>query len=454
MTAENTGGLFSTISGNAGGSTTPAIVAIAVFTLAYIAIISEKIHRTIVAIIGAVLVMGLGAISQHKAFQEYVDLNVIFLLAGMMIVVHIMSETGIFQWLAISLAKLARGRPTSILILLALSTGIVSAFLDNVTTVLLMVPITLLLAEQLRVTPIPFLICEVLASNIGGAATLIGDPPNILIGSAAGLSFNDFLVNLGPVIVVILVAFAFCLWLVFRKTFHVSIEVRARIIEMNPARAINDKKLLVKCLIGLGIVLAGFFLHSLLNIEPATIALGGAALLMLITKTNPEKVLKEAEWSTLFFFVGLFVLVGGLVETGVIEKISWVAFDLTGGDLWLTALGLLWFAAIASAIVDNIPFVATVIPIIHNIGPKIAKAGGNDPHIVTNILWWALALGACLGGNGTIIGASANVVVAGMAERNGHKITFLNFMKFGVPFTLMALVISTAYIILRYLIRW
>ena len=450
MTLENTGGFLSTISGGDGGITGAAIAAVAVFALAYIAIVTEKIHRTIAAVLGAAVVMGLGVISQRTAFQEHVDLNVIFLLAGMMVVVHIMSRTGVFEWLAITLAKVARGRPINILIFLALSTGVVSAFLDNVTTVILMVPITLLLAEQLRITPVPFLICEVLASNIGGAATLIGDPPNILIGSAAGLSFNDFLVNLGPVIVVILGAFVFSLWLVFRKSFRVSIEVRARIIEMSPARAITDKKLLVKCLIGLGLIITGFFLHSLLNIEPATIALGGAAFLMLITKSAPEKVLREVEWSTLFFFVGLFVLVGGLVETNVIDEIAKGALSLTGGDIWLTALGLLWFAAFASAIVDNIPFVATAIPIIHKIGPDIAESSGCDP----NILWWALALGACLGGNGTIIGASANVVVAGMAERSGHKITFLNFMKYGVPFTLMTLVISTVYVILRYLIRW
>lgn len=450
----NTGGLLLEINGEDGGLTRMAIVAVSVFALAYAAIISEKIHRTIVALLGAVIVIGLGVINQHKAFQEHIDLNVIFLLAGMMVIVHVMAETGLFQWLAITLAKAARGRPVLILVLLSLSTAVVSAFLDNVTTVLLMVPITFLLAEQLRVNPVPFLICEVVASNMGGTATLIGDPPNILIGSAAPLTFNEFIFNLAPVIAVVLAAFALSLWLVFRKTFHVSIEVRARIIEMDPNRAITDRGLLVKSLIVLGAVLAAFFLHSLLGLEPATIALGGAALLMLITKSNPEKVLKEVEWTTLFFFVGLFVLVGGLVETRVIDEIAKAAVGLTGGDLWITALGLLWFAAFASAIVDNIPFVATAIPIVHTIGPQVAANAGLSPKAGTDILWWALALGACLGGNGTIIGASANVVVAGMAERSGHKISFLKFMKYGVPFTLMTLVICTAYIILRYLVRW
>ncbi len=449
MMQASTGGFFSAISGDATGL---AIAAVAVFALVYIAIITEKIHRTIVAILGAVIVIAIGAIGQRTAFQEHVDLNVIFLLTGMMIIVHIMAGTGVFEWLAITLAKLARGRPVNILILLALSTAVVSAFLDNVTTVLLMVPITLLLAEQLKITPIPFLICEVIASNIGGAATLVGDPPNILIGSAAGLSFNDFLFNLGPVIVLILILYVLSLRFFFRKTFHVSIEVRARVIEMNPARAITDGKLLVKCLGGLGLVLVGFFVHSLLHIEPATIALGGAALLMLITKSDPEKVFKEVEWTTLFFFVGLFILVGALVETRIIAEIAKGAIGLTGGDLWLTALGLLWFAAFASAIVDNIPFVATVIPIVKTIAPEVAASAGCDPVVAANILWWSLALGACLGGNGTLIGASANVVVADAAKKHGHEISFLKFAKYGVPCTLMALVVCSIYLILRYLL--
>ncbi len=429
-----------------------AAVAIAIFVLAYVGIITEKVHRTIAAILGAVALMGLGVIHQHEAFRNYIDLNVIFLLAGMMIIVNIMSKTGVFEWLAISLAKIARGRPVYIMILLALSTAVVSAFLDNVTTVILMLPVTLLLAQQLKINPVPFLICEVLASNIGGAATLIGDPPNILIGSASGLSFNDFLIHLGPVIVVILAAFTLALYLRYRKRLHVSIEVRARIIEMKPARAITDKRLLIKSLVGLGLVLIGFFLHSLLGLEPATIALGGAAFLMLITKTDPEKVFREVEWTTLFFFVGLFILVGALVERGVIDTLAQFAFQQTGGDIWLTTLGLLWFAAIASAIVDNIPFVATVIPMIKTIAPDIAKANGLEEAVVLGILWWALALGACLGGNGTIIGASANVVMADMAKKHGHRITFLQFAKYGIPCTVMALLICSIYLIARYLL--
>ena len=266
------------------------------------------------------------------------------------------------------------------------------------------------------------------------------------------MSFNDFLINLGPVILVVLAAFTVALYMRYRKRLQVSIEVRARIIEMNPARAITDKKLLIKSLAGLGLVLVGFFLHSLLGLEPATIALGGAALLMLVTKTDPEKAFREVEWTTLFFFVGLFILVGALVDQGVITKISQYALNLTGGDIWLTALGLLWFAAIASAIVDNIPFVATVIPIVGKIAPGIATASNVDPAVAINILWWALALGACLGGNGTIIGASANVVVADMAKKHGHKITFLQFAKYGIPCTVMALLICSIYLVLRYLL--
>ncbi len=429
-----------------------AVVAIAVFVLAYVGIVTEKIHRTIAAILGAVALMALGAIHQHVAFREHVDLNVIFLLAGMMIIVNIMSKTGVFEWLAISLAKIARGRPVYIMILLALSTAVVSAFLDNVTTVILMLPVTLLLAQQLKINPVPFLICEVLASNIGGAATLIGDPPNILIGSAAGLSFNDFLIHLGPVIVIILAVFTVGLYFIYRKRLQVSIEVRARIIEMNPARAITDKALLIKSLAGLGLVLVGFFLHSLLGLEPATIALGGAALLMLITKTDPEKVFREVEWTTLFFFVGLFILVGALVERGVIDTLADFALRQTGRNIWLTTLGLLWFAAIASAIIDNIPFVVTAIPLIKTIAPEIARTNDLETATVLGILWWTLALGACLGGNGSIVGASANVVVADMAKKHGHRITFLQFAKYGIPCTVMALFISSIYLVVRYLL--
>jgi len=435
--------------------TTWATVAVAIFAITYAVVVSEKVHKAVAALVGAFIVIALGIVSQHEAFTVHVDFNVIFLLVGMMVIVHVLGKTGVFQWLAIKGAQISRGHPVRILIMLSVLTAIISALLDNVTTVLLMAPMTLLVAEQLRIPPIPYLITEVIASNIGGTATLIGDPPNILIGSFAGLTFNDFLFNLAPVIALVMVGFVLMAKIAFRRTFHTSAEVRARVMEMDASRSITDKRLLVKGLIVMALVMVAFLLHGTLHLEPATIAMGGAAVLLLITRTDPHEAFTFVEWPTLFFFIGLFVIIGGLVNTGVIKIATGAVFGLTGGSFWITVIVLLWFSAIASAIIDNIPFVATVMFLVRDIAPQIAAQSPElhgQERMVEVVLFWALSLGACLGGNGTIIGASANVVVAGIAERNGHHISFLRFMKYGIPFTIMALLICTAYIILRYLI--
>lgn len=430
-----------------------ATVTVAIFAITYAAVVSEKIHKAVAALIGAVIVIALGIVSQHEAFAEHIDFNVIFLLVGMMVIVHILGKTGVFQWLAIKGAQISKGHPVRILIMLSVLTAIISAFLDNVTTVLLMAPMTLLVAQQLRITPIPYLITEVIASNIGGTATLIGDPPNILIGSFAHLTFNDFLFNLTPCIALVMVGFVIMAKIVFRRAFTTSAEVRARVMEMDASRSITDKRLLVKSLVVMSLVMVAFLLHGMLNLEPATIAIGGAAVLLLITRSDPQEAFNFVEWPTLFFFIGLFVIIGGLRGTGVIKVAADAVFGLTGGSFWITVIALLWFSAIASAIIDNIPFVATVMFLVRDIAPNIAdKTPAMTGREVEIILFWALALGACLGGNGTIIGASANVVVAGIAERNGHHISFVRFMKYGVPFTIMSLLICTAYIILRYLL--
>lgn len=419
-------------------------IAIALFSALYILISLEKINKTILALIGASLFLIAGFISQESAFLEHVDWNVIILLISMMLIVGITKESGLFQYVALKTAKLTRGNPVSILILFALITAFFSALLDNVTTVLILTPITILIAVELGISPMPFVISDAIASNIGGTATLIGDPPNIMIGSKAGLSFMQFITNLGPVILVILVTYALFAWLVFGKKMHVSNERRARIMEIDEKKAITDKPLLMKSLIVISLVITGFFIHGALHLEPATIAMAGAALLMLLTgEEEVDKFFHEVEWGTIFFFLGLFIMVGALVEVGAIKKLSQWVLELTGGNIKITTIVVLWFSGIFSAIVDNIPYVATMIPMIQNISHTIGAAA-------TLPLWWSLALGACLGGNGTLVGASANVVSAGIATKSGYKISFLDFTKYGALFTIISLAISMIYLMLRY----
>lgn len=425
--------------------TTQAILAIGIFLVTYAVIISEKIHRTIVAMSGGILMVLFGIVSQEQAIH-HIDFNTLGLLIGMMILVTITAQTGIFKYVAIRAAKVAKGNPIKILVYLSVITATASALLDNVTTVLLIVPVTFSIARQLSVNPVPFLISEVIASNVGGTATLIGDPPNIMIGSAVPeLDFMAFVYNLTPVIIVIQAVIIFCMVFIFRKQLQTTPELQAKLMDLNEQDEITDVTLLKKSLTIMGLTIVGFVLHGVLHLDSATIALTGAFLLLLITgESYLEDAISKVEWNTIFFFVGLFVLVSGLVETGIIAKMANAAVHLTGGDSLHTSLLILWLSAIASAFIDNIPFVATMIPMIHEMGSLGMQ--NLEP------LWWSLSLGACLGGNGTIIGASANVIVAGLAAKEGHHISFLGFMKIAFPLMLLSIVISHAYIYLRYFV--
>ncbi|MFB5266795.1 ArsB/NhaD family transporter [Paenibacillus enshidis] len=422
-----------------------AVWAIIIFLVVYALIISEKIHRTILAMLGAILLIATGITDQETALA-HIDFNTLGLLVGMMIIVSVTAETGLFNYLAIKAAKWAKGEPLRILAVLGVLTAFGSAFLDNVTTVLLTVPVTFSITRQLRVNPMPYLITQIFASNIGGTATLIGDPPNIMIGSAVKeLTFMAFIQNLTPVVVIIMVVLIPLFMLIFRKQLRTTDELKRGIMEMNEAEMLGDRSMLVKSTSMLLLTVAGFFLHQLLHLETATVALAGAFILLLLTgESMMEQAFTRVEWTTLFFFIGLFVLVSGLVETGVISALASKAVELTGGDLTAASMLILWMSAIASAFLDNIPFVATMIPLIQDMGTMG----------ITNLepLWWSLALGACLGGNGTLIGASANLIVAGLADKEGHPITFLKYLKYGLPLMLLTIVISTIYIYVRYLL--
>ncbi|PYI53874.1 ArsB/NhaD family transporter [Paenibacillus flagellatus] len=422
-----------------------AIWAIVIFLVTYGMIIAEKIHRTIVAMLGAVIIVVFGIVDQESALH-HIDFNTLGLLVGMMIIVGITAETGFFKYLAVLAAKKAKGDPVRIMALLSLITAGGSALLDNVTTVLLMVPILFSITRQLQVPPVPFLITQIIACNIGGTATLIGDPPNIMIGSAVKeLTFMAFINNLAPIAALIMaVHIPLFIWL-FRNKIRTTDELKANVMKLDEKELIEDRKLLVKSLSVLGLTIVGFFLHQLVHLESATVALAGAFLLLLLTgEHGMEEAFAKVEWTTIFFFVGLFVLVSGLVETGVIAELAAQAIELTGGDPVFTSMLILWLSAIASAFLDNIPFVATMIPMIQEMG----QLGIAD----LEPLWWSLALGACLGGNGSLIGASANLIVAGMSGKEGHPITFMHYLKIGFPLMLLSVAMASAYIYLRYLI--
>lgn len=416
-------------------------IPITIFLVIYGIIISEKINRTAISLFGAIVMIILGILNQEQAI-EHIDFNTIGLLVGMMIIVNILKRTGVFEYLAIRAAKKAKGDPWKILVLFAIITAFSSAFLDNVTTILLIVPVTLVITDTLDTNPIPFMFTEILIANIGGTATLIGDPPNIMIGSATGLGFVDFIVNLAPVIIVISVATLFLLKLIYKDFLKATDENKQKIMKMDETITIKDTLLLKKSLIVLFITILGFMVHAQFHLESATVALGGAALLLVISKIDPEEILFEVEWTTIFFFMGLFILVGSLVEVGVIDNLAKKMLELTKGNLFVTTLTILWVSAIASAFLDNIPFVATMIPLI-----KAMTASGQ---LDANPLWWALALGACLGGNGTIIGASANVIVTGIMAREGRPVSFMSFMRIGFPMMIVSIIISTIYLILFY----
>ena len=419
--------------------------AVALFVVVLMLIAFEILNRTVAALLGAAILISFGILDQEQAATEFVDWNTIGLLAGMMVIVAIFERTGVFEYLAIKSAQWGKARPGRILILLSVVTAFLSAFLDNVTTVILMVPVTFLIADALESSPMPFLLTQVMASNVGGAATLIGDPPNILIGSAADLSFLDFVFALTPVVLLTLPAVLGVLYLMFRKDLSHSKDAEETIGAMDAAASIRDPILLRKSLIVLGLVIVAFFLHGALHLEAATIALFGAAALMLYARSDVEGVLREVEWPTLLFFVGLFVLVGGLEATGFVGSIASALTNIASGTSALTAIVVIWGSGIASGVVDNIPFTATMIPVIQD----LANAEGLSEEEVRP-LWWSLALGADFGGNLTLIGASANVVVAGMSERAGQKISFIKFMIYGIPVTLVSLTIATVYVLMRY----
>jgi Na+/H+ antiporter NhaD/arsenite permease-like protein len=427
-------------------ATTGAVAtALLIFLGAYGIIISEKVHRTIVAIFGGALMIVLGILinffDQERAIAA-VDFNTIGLLVGMMIIVGVTKDTGLFQYVAIRSAKIAKGDPWKIMVMFMAITALFSAFLDNVTTVLLMVPMTLVICDNLRINPLPFLFAEIFMSNVGGTATLIGDPPNILIGSAAGLSFMDFIVNLAPVVLVtFFILLPLMKWL-YAKKITTSEELKATVMRLDEKDSITDPALLKKSLLVLSVVILGFFFHGALHMEGATIALFGAGLLLALDRKNPEKALHEVEWTTIFFFIGLFVIIGGLEAVGVIKWAAAKLIAATGGQLSVTMIAVLWGSAVFSAFVDNIPFVATMIPLVREMGTTF-----ND----LNPIWWSLALGACLGGNGTLVGASANLVVAGLAEKSGYHISFKDFMKAGVIVMIISVAVSNVYLLLRYL---
>jgi len=431
----------------------PVWVAVTILLVVYAAIMFEQFNRAVLSLLGAGLMILSGVLTQEAAIDG-IDFNTIGLLTGMMVIVAISQKTGMFQYVAIKAAKLARGRPWGILVMLSVVTAVFSAFLDNVTTVLLIAPVTLLITDSLDVKPYPFLFSQILASNIGGTSTLIGDPPNIMIGSQAHLSFYDFLVNLAPIIPLIMLVTLLMIWLLFGRGLHASEEAQRLIMEFNENEAIKDVPLLRKSLFVLGLVITGFTMSHSLHLEPATIALFGAALLLLLESWEHnlhgkdkafESIMAEVEWTTIFFFVGLFIVVTGVEHVGIIAWMAEKTLALTNGNFNATAAAILWISAIASALIDNIPFVATMIPLIENMAPTF----GGDQMIVP--LWWALALGACLGGNGSLIGASANLIVAGFAQRAGHPIGFIQFTKHAFLMMLVSIVIAHVYLYMRYL---
>jgi Na+/H+ antiporter NhaD/arsenite permease-like protein len=418
------------------------ILSIIIFIGAYILIIWDKFDRAVVAMCGAVLMILLRVVNQEEAFAS-IDFNTIGLLTAMMVIVMIMRYTGIFEYMAVVIVRKSKANPSVMLVLMALATGVLSAFLDNVTTILLMLPVLLSVTRDMKMNPIPFIITMVFASNVGGTATLIGDPPNIMIGSQTGLDFLDFLANDGlialPLLILTSIIFAF----IFKKYLVASDDDRLKVMAINPIDCIKDTVLLRKSKYVFALVVLGFLFHGMLGLESATIAIAGAVLLLLLSGMKSEEILLNVEWKTIFFFTGLFIMVGGIESTGVISALSKAVIQLSGGNLFITTITILWVSALASAFIDNIPFVATMIPLIMDMGQM--------SDINVGPLWWALSLGACLGGNGTIIGASANVIAVGMSEREGYHISFGSYFRVAFPVMLLTILITTVYVIFMYL---
>ncbi|HEY3559369.1 MAG TPA: ArsB/NhaD family transporter [Kribbella sp.] len=423
------------------------VVAVAVFVVAYVLIATEWTHKLLATLGGAGVLLALGVTDSDHAFYSPdtgIDWDVVFLLFGMMVIVGVLRRTGVFEYVAIWAAKRAKGSPLRVMILLTLITATASAFLDNVTTVLLIAPVTLLVCDRLGIDPVPFLIAEVMASNIGGAATLIGDPPNIIIASRSGLTFNDFLIHLTPLVALELLVFTLVLPRLFKGSFAVDPDRVDDVLRLNEKEAIQDRGLLIKCGGVLLLVFTGFVGHAVFHVEPSVVALLGAGVLVLISKVPTRDYMSAVEWQTLLFFAGLFVMVGALVKTGVIEHLAGWVGSVTGGHTVFAVMLVLIVSAVLSGVIDNIPYVATMSPVVLDLTHGIA-----DP-AQAHALWWALAIGADFGGNATAIGASANVVVIGLALRAGHPISFWTFTRKGVVMTAITILVAAPYLWLRY----
>lgn len=426
-----------------------AYIALGIFLVAFLFIATEKVDKVKVVLIGAGAMAILGLIPGSEVFYSEhagIDWNVIFLLFGMMIIVGVIKQTGVFDYLGIWAAKVSRGGPYRLMVMLMLITAIASPFLDNVTTIMLVAPVTIVVCNRLRVRAQPYLIAEVLASNIGGAATLIGDPPNIIIGSRAGLTFVDFLVHMAPVVLIVFVTFVLITRVLFRKDFEYHPEHVAAVMALQEKRAITNPRLLVRCLIVLAMVIAGFSLHAVLHFDPSIVALLGAGVMLLVARTDIADTLREVEWKTLVFFMGLFVMVAGLVSTGVIDTIGVWAVDTIGDDYFAAATALLFGSGVLGAFFDNIPYVATMTPIVEELVAEVPDAQTGQA------LWWAFALGADFGGNGTAVAASANVVAIGIAAKTGHPISFWQFTRYGILVTVMSIGMAWVYVWLRYFV--
>ncbi|MGE4549386.1 MAG: SLC13 family permease [Intestinibacillus sp.] len=416
------------------------ILSIVIFLLVIIAIMSERVHRAVAAITGGIILLLCHLLTVETAVS-YIDFNTIGVLIGMMLFVAVVKNSGIFEYIAIKAAKVAKGNPWKIMLMFFIITAVLSGFLDNVTTVLLIGPMTLAITRILKINPVPYMIVEIMASNIGGTATLIGDPPNIMIGSAAHLSFISFLDNTGFAVLLIMIATLICFYFIYGRKMTVDSEAMKSVMELDEQKAIKDRPLMHKSIVMILLIAVAFVIHDSLGIESCTIALTGAAIMLLIGKQDAEEIILGVEWSTILFFTGLFVVVGGLVETGVIKMLGNALLGATDGHPIVTMLIILWLSALFSAILDNIPFVATLIPLILTM-----QSGGMD----VEPLWWALSLGACLGGNGTLIGASANVVLSGISGKEGHPISFMHYLKIAFPLMILSIVISTAFLVVKY----
>jgi len=421
------------------------LLALLIFGITYLLIITEWINKMIAAMLGGFAIILTGIVSQEIAFRA-IDWNVIFFLIGMMLVISVIRQTGLFMYLAIKIAKLAKGRPLAIMVLMYLLTTFTSAFMGSVTTIMILVPIVLLIASELKISPVPFIITMVIASNAGGAATMIGDPPNILIGSATDYNFLDFIFNLTPPVLIITITSVGLIWLLYRKKMHVSNQNRAHLMGYNEKNLIKNKSLLKSSLLVLAMMLTAFTLQGVIKMETATIAMSAGLLLLILSDRHKVEhtLANDIDWVTIFFFMGLFMIVESLVETGFIDMIATSVMRITHGEPKTTSMVILWLSGIFSAVIDNVPFVAAMIPVLEKLGVMIGNPEAMHP------VWWSLALGACLGGNGTMIGASANIVAIGIANRNGFHISFKEYTKIGALFALNAIILSTFYVLIRY----